>query len=94
MIEWRRSYLNAPPSLFDEDIFSRIDLDEFKLNMNFMNSKYMDIARIQNLMRDNGIYATSSSKQLKDSQMNSYQNSSQSTFPYPHTESLQHCGQR
>lgn len=96
LIEWRRSYLNAPPSLFDPEIFRKIDPNGFSFNMDFMNSKYMDMKRIKNLIDTSRIQdsnrSTKNLGRIDSSTINDSGN--KEPFPFPDTESLQHCGQR
>lgn len=103
LIEWRRSYQLAPPTLYDPEIFNRIDLQSFKLNASHMDPRFIDHSTIEHLLgygdlSNNIAYGSNNSGTVGEVQQR-LQNQSCNTFfvpshSYPSTESLKDCGDR
>ena len=87
MIEWRRSYHNAPPAISDPGIWSKIDMDSFRLNSEHMDQRFFDTKTFNLLLRHDTRFDRSFDEELQTQ-------TDPMRSKYPGTESLQDCEAR
>lgn len=86
LIEFRRSYHEAPPSLLDPEIWSKIDMNSFHLNTQHMDNKYLNAKVFSLINRHDTRFANGFD--IDPAEYDPMRNQ------YPSTESLKDCETR
>jgi 2,3-bisphosphoglycerate-dependent phosphoglycerate mutase len=86
LIEWRRSYNVRPPSLTDPAIWSKIDMNAFRLNTEHMDHRFFDQSLFSLIMRHDTRFANN--YDINPAEVDP------TRFLYPSTESLKDCEAR
>lgn len=87
MLEWRRSYSTAPPSLYDADFLNKIGPTGLLTSTSALNEKYIDSQRL-----DDALHAFPNAPSVSSSVFTA--NAAVDRSVAPTTESLQQCEQR
>jgi 2,3-bisphosphoglycerate-dependent phosphoglycerate mutase len=81
VIDWRRSYYSAPPSMYDRDFLQKMGLDGLRESIKHMNPAFLDKEQLDHLMHVHN-------------PATSLYNTASYNHTYPPTESLKECEDR